>query len=65
LRELVPVELAEHIVHVVPKESELLVFADTSAWSVRLRYAAAGLAAAIQQRDPTLRRTLVRVQRPI
>jgi hypothetical protein len=62
LREVVPVELAIHIVYVVPKESELVVFADTSAWGVRLRYAAAGLAAAIQERDPSITRTQVRVQ---
>ena len=62
LRERVPTELAAHIVYVVPKESELVVFADTSAWGVRLRYAAAGLAAAIQERDPSITRTQVRVQ---
>ena len=64
LRERVPTELAAHIVHAVPKESELVVFADTSAWGVRLRYAAAGLAVAIRQKDPTLVRTQVRVQPP-
>jgi hypothetical protein len=64
LRELVPGELAAHIVYVVPKESELVVFADTSAWGVRLRYAAAGLAVAIRHRDPKLVRTQVRVQPP-
>src|SRR5215469_10826400 len=62
LREVVPPELATHIVYAVPKESELVVFADTSAWGVRLRYAAAGLAAAIAQRDPNITRTQVRVQ---
>jgi hypothetical protein len=64
LRELLPAELATHIVYAVPKQSELVVFADTSAWGVRLRYAAAGLAAAIRERDPTITRTNVRVQPP-
>jgi hypothetical protein len=64
LREVVPPELATHIVYAVPKQSELVVFADTSAWGVRLRYAAAGLAAAIRERDPALTRTQVRVQPP-
>src|SRR5580658_5045392 len=35
LRETLPAELARHIVHAVPKESELVVFADTSPWSAR------------------------------
>jgi hypothetical protein len=64
LRERVPPELAMHIVYAVPKESDLVVFADTSAWGVRLRYAAASLAAAIRARDPCLIRTQVRVQPP-
>jgi hypothetical protein len=64
LREVVPPELATHIVYAVPKQRELVVFADTSAWGVRLRYAAAGLAAAISQRDPSITRTQVRVQPP-
>ena len=64
LRERVPPELATHIVYAVPKESDLVVFADTSAWGVRLRYAAAELAAAIRARDPGLIRTQVRVQPP-
>jgi hypothetical protein len=65
LREVVPPELATHIVYAVPKESDLVVFADTSAWSVRLRYAAAGLAEAIRARDPSIIRTQVRVQPPL
>jgi hypothetical protein len=64
LREVVPPELATHIVYAVPKESDLVVFADTSAWGVRLRYAAAGLAEAIRARDPAIIRTQVRVQPP-
>src|SRR5579864_2355333 len=44
LRESLPAELAPHIVHVVPKEGELVVFADTSPWSARLRYALAAIA---------------------
>jgi hypothetical protein len=62
LRELLPAELACHIVHAVPKQSELVVFADTSSWSVRLRYAVTGLLEPIQRRDPAIRRAQVRVQ---
>jgi hypothetical protein len=63
LRETLPAELSAHILHAVPKESELVVFADTSAWSVRLRYAVAALVQPIRQRDPALVRVQVRVQR--
>ena len=64
LRESLPAELAGHIVHAVPKDSELVVFADTSPWSARLRYALAAIAEPIRARDPAILRTHVRVQRP-
>jgi hypothetical protein len=62
LRESLPPELGEHIVHAVPKERELVVFADTPAWCARLRYAVAGIEEPIRQRDPAIVRTYVRVQ---
>jgi hypothetical protein len=62
LRESLPAELASHIVHAVPKESELVVFADTPAWCARLRYAMADIEEPIRQRDPAIQRTYVRVQ---
>jgi hypothetical protein len=62
LRASLPADLAAHIVHAVPKESELVVFADTSPWSARLRYALAAIAGAISARDPAMVRTVVRVQ---
>jgi hypothetical protein len=61
LRESLPADLAGHIVHVVPKEGELVVFADTSPWSARLRYALAAIAEPIRARDPAIVRTQVRV----
>jgi hypothetical protein len=64
LRETIPTELSGHIVHAVLKESELVVFADTSAWSVRLRYALATIVDAIRGRDPGIKRTQVRVMPP-
>jgi hypothetical protein len=64
LRDSLPAELAPHIVHVVPKGSELVVFADTSPWSARLRYALAAIAEPIRARDPAILRTQVRVQPP-
>jgi hypothetical protein len=62
LRESLPAELAEHIVHAVPKQRELVVFADTPAWCARLRYAVASIDEPIRQRDPAIQRTYVRVQ---
>jgi len=62
LRTIVPIELAGHIVHVVPKESELVVFADTPAWCARLRYAVGALSSQISARDAAITRTTLRVQ---
>jgi hypothetical protein len=70
LREAVPPELAAHIVNVVPKAlsdpsagTELVVFADSAAWSTRLRYTLAGLEERITSRDAAVRHTRVRVAR--
>src|SRR5579862_8986571 len=65
LRAAVSPELAPHIVQVVAKERELIVYADTSAWSVRLRYALASLEETLRQRDPAIAATRLRVQPPI
>jgi hypothetical protein len=64
LRESLPAELANHIVHAVPKQSELVVFTDTPAWCARVRYAMAAIEEPIRQRDPAMVRTYVRVQPP-
>ena len=65
LRAAVSPELAPHIVQVVAKERELIVYADTSAWCVRLRYAMASLEETLRQRDPAITATRLRVQPPI
>jgi hypothetical protein len=65
LRAAVSPQLAPHIVQVVAKERELIVFADTSAWGVRLRYALASLQELVRQRDPAITITRLRVQPPI
>jgi hypothetical protein len=64
LRTQVDVELAPHIVSVVPRNGELVVFADSAAWAVRLRYALAAMATAIAGRDAAIVRTRVRLQPP-
>lgn len=68
LRERLPVELAPHLVTVIPKPLasagraiELVVLADSPAWSVRLRYALSALQPQIQQHDAAVQRTRVRV----
>jgi hypothetical protein len=63
LRGRVALELAGHIVNAVPKNGQLVVFADSAAWGTRLRYALAGLQSDIAGRDATLSRASVRVQR--
>src|SRR5579863_8390650 len=63
LRRMVTSELACHIVNAVPSNGQLVVFADSAAWGVRLRYALAGMQADIAGRDATILRASVRVQR--
>ncbi|MFI4869765.1 MAG: DciA family protein [Steroidobacterales bacterium] len=62
LRAAVAAELADHIVSAVPKNAELVVFADTAAWGTRLRYALAALQSDIAARDSAISHTRVRVQ---
>jgi hypothetical protein len=63
LRTAVAAELAGHIVSAVPKDCELVVFADSAAWGTRLRYALATLQSEIAARDSAISHTRVRVQR--
>ena len=63
LRTAVGAELAGHIVNAVPKNSELVVFADSAVWGTRLRYALATLQSQIAARDSAISHTRVRVQR--
>ena len=65
LRATLAADFAAHIVNVLPKNDELVVFADSAAWSARLRYALVAISAAISARDGAIRRTRVRVQRPL
>ncbi|HEX2789558.1 MAG TPA: DciA family protein [Steroidobacteraceae bacterium] len=63
LRGMVAIELAGHIVNAVPKNGQLVVFADSAAWGTRLRYALAAMQTDIAGRDATISRACVRVQR--
>ena len=76
LRARLPALLAAHVVAVVPKaavptlgagatgqaRTELVVLADSGAWSTRLRYALGELHTALLGRDPTIAQVSVRVQ---
>jgi hypothetical protein len=62
LRATLAAELAGHLVTAVPKNAELLVFADSAAWGVRLRYALQALLPQITARDAALSRITVRIQ---
>jgi hypothetical protein len=63
LRAALAADLAGHVVGAVPKNGELVVFADTAPWSARLRYALAAMQGDITGRDAALTRITVRVQR--
>jgi hypothetical protein len=63
LRETVTAELAGHIVSAVPKNGQLVVFADSAGWGTRLRYALAAMQPDIAARDSAIADTTVRVQR--
>jgi hypothetical protein len=57
-----PEGLAEHIAGVGCHPPELVVYAGSSAWSARLRYALAELEGAIRERNPALQKIVVRVR---
>lgn len=54
--------LADHVAGVARHPPELVVYAESSAWSARLRYALSELEAAIAERDPALQKVVVRVR---
>jgi Dna[CI] antecedent, DciA len=62
LRATVASELAGHIVSAVPKNAELVVFADSAGWGTRLRYALIAMLPQIAARDAALSRITVRIQ---
>jgi predicted nucleic acid-binding Zn ribbon protein len=55
-----PEALAPHCCQVLFRNGELTVFADSAAWSARLRYALAELETAIRQRDERV--TAIRIR---
>jgi hypothetical protein len=61
VREQLPAELAPHVTQVVIKAGELIGYAESAAWSERLRYATEPLLARASARDPSIARIRVRV----
>lgn len=62
LRGRLPTELAGHIASVSEREGKLVVYAESAAWSARLRYAVAECWTALQAERPQLRDWAVKVQ---
>jgi Dna[CI] antecedent, DciA len=56
-----PDELTPHLSGVVEREQTLVIFAESAAWSTRLRYVMHELEAQIKQTQPTIQRVSVRV----
>ena len=56
-----PAGLAARITGITERNGNLVVFADSPAWSARLRYAVHDLAAQIQETQPDIKEVTVRV----
>lgn len=56
-----PAGLAGRITGIVEREGTLTVFAESAAWSARLRYAMEELGAAVREADPHIERVVVKV----
>jgi hypothetical protein len=61
LDERLPPELSRHLTGVVEREGTLTVFAESAAWSARLRYAMQELDPQIRDTQPDIQHVAVRV----
>jgi hypothetical protein len=61
LRSKLPAALAAHVTGVAERAENLVIFAESAAWSARLRYAVAELDDAIRSANPAIRSVSVRV----
>jgi hypothetical protein len=61
LEEHLPAGLAAHLSGVVEREGALVIFAESAAWSARLRYAVHELESRIRAHDPAITTVSVRV----
>jgi hypothetical protein len=61
LAQNLPAELTPRLSGVVEREQTLVIFAESAAWSARLRYVMQELEARIKQAQPTIQQVSVRV----
>lgn len=61
LKSNLPAQLAGRVTGVVERDGLLTVFAESAAWSARLRYALHDLDRAVRAADPNIKRVTVRV----
>jgi hypothetical protein len=61
LAQHVPAELTARLSGVVERDDTLVIFAESAAWSARLRYVMQELEGAIKQAQPTIQHVSVRV----
>jgi hypothetical protein len=61
LAQHLPAELTRRLSGVVEREQTLVIFAESAAWSARLRYVMQELEAQIKQAQPTIQQVSVRV----
>ncbi len=64
LKSMLPEELREAPINVIPKGSELVVLARSAAWSTRLRYGLTAIAVPLRERAPGISKVTVRVAPP-
>jgi hypothetical protein len=64
VRRELPEELATHVTGATEQSGELVIFAESAAWGVRLRYAAPQLLNAIGGQEPGIAGVRVRVAPP-
>lgn len=60
--QLLPAELEPHLRGAELRAGKLLVYADSAAWSSRIRYALTGLLSELRARDPSINEVRVRVR---
>ena len=64
LRARLPAQLAGQVTGAVQRGGLLTVFAESAAWSARLRYALQELEGALREADPNIKRVAVKVLPP-
>ena len=61
LKNRLPHDISAHVTGAVERDGTLTIFADSSAWSARLRFCIAEFDAAIREANPAIRRVTFKV----